>query len=51
MITAKITKSQYDDLKNKYISRFSEADSYKAPKVESEEIKEKQVIDIHSIFD
>lgn len=46
-----LMKTKYDDLKNKYISRFSEVDTYKAPKVENEEIEEKQVIDVRSIFD
>ena len=44
-------KKKYDDLQNKYISRFSESGNktYEAPKTEEVE-EDKKVIDIKSIF-
>lgn len=46
-----LLKTRYEDVKNKYISRFSEVDSKPVKPVESnEEMTEKKVIDIRSIF-
>lgn len=47
-----LLNTKYDDLKNKYISRFSDVESKLIKPVENdnEEITEKKVIDIRSIF-
>ena len=44
-------KTDYDDLKNKYISRFSSVSSQEKNEVSKpEELKESKIIDVRSIF-
>lgn len=44
-----LANKKYADLQNKYISRFSES-SYTPAPVKEDEVEEKKVIDIRSIF-
>lgn len=43
-------KKKYDDLQNKYISRFSDSGTKPVELPKSEEDEEKKIIDIKSIF-
>lgn len=43
--------SKYDDLKEKYKSRFTEAETVKEEIKKPEELEEKKYIDIRSIFE
>lgn len=46
-----LLKTKYSDLQNKYISRFSDVDSRNENKeVINDEIEERKVIDVRSIF-
>ena len=51
MEETKKLKTDYDDLRNKYISRFSSVSSQEKNEVtKPEELKETKVIDVRSIF-